>query len=131
MPADSIIDAACNFFRCFIGEDLFDSRLDFVVREWARRDPAVRSLIDEADANRLAAVTKMYQRFGYADAAADARARVLYFMQLGYHALDVQETIELRMGRLPQFLECFTGETATPKTVEDFAKFAFGQVGKT
>ncbi|SHH36478.1 transcriptional regulator, TetR family [Cognatiyoonia sediminum] len=127
LPADTIVDAACNFFRCFVDESLFDSRLDFAVREWARRDMSVRDRIDQADARRLAAITAMYARHGFAPDAADARARVLYFMQLGYHALDVRETMETRMARLPQFLECFTGVVPTDEVIVEFSKFAMAQ----
>ncbi len=127
VPADTIVEAACNFFRCFVDESLFDSRLDFAVREWARRDMSVRDRIDQADARRLAAITAMYARHGFAPDAADARARVLYFMQLGYHALDVRETMETRMARLPQFLECFTGVRPTDEVIAEFSKFAMAQ----
>ena len=127
LPADTIVKAACNFFRCFVDESLFDSRLDFAVREWARRDMSVRDRIDQADARRLAAITAMYARHGFAPDAADARARVLYFMQLGYHALDVRETMETRMARLPQFLECFTGVKPTDDVIAEFSKFAMAQ----
>lgn len=130
MPADTIVGAACNFFRCFVDESLFDSRLDFAVREWARRDASVRARIDQADERRLAAITAMYARHGFDSPSADARARVLYFMQLGYHALDVRETMETRMGRLPMFLECFTGQVPTVEAVTAFSEFAMSKGAK-
>ena len=131
LPANTIVEAACNFFRCFVDESLFDSRLDFAVREWARRDRSVRARIDQADAQRLSAITAMYTRHGFAPDAADARARVLYFMQLGYHALDVRETMETRMARLPQFLQCFTGVQPTDEVIAEFSKFAMAQEAAT
>ena len=109
LPAETITKSVCNFFLCFVDPNLFDQGLDFAVREWARRDPAVRARIDEADARRLDAVIAMYARHGYAPGDADTRARILYYMQLGYHALDVREPVETRIGRIEGYLHGFTG----------------------
>lgn len=127
MEAADVTEAACNFFRCFVDDSLFDTRLDFAVREWARRDPKVRTRIDAADKARLNAIMDMYVRMGYAAPEADARARVLYFMQLGYHALDVRETMQTRVRRVPAFLECFTGVEPSEAAVREFTQFAMAQ----
>ncbi len=110
LPADNITQVACNFFRCFIDPARFDSGLDFAVREWSRRDPAVRALVDQADQTRIAAVVAAFERQGYTPADADARGRILYFMQLGYHALEVREDAATRMSRLEPYLRGFTGQ---------------------
>jgi len=123
-PANTIAEALCNFFRCFVDPELFDQGLDFAVREWSRRDAAVRKRIDNADRQRLDAITDMFKRFGYDDPDADTRARILYFMQLGYHALEVREPMTERMKRLQGYLEGFTGKRADPAEFEAFKKFA-------
>ena len=120
LPADGIGQAVCNFFECFVDTRLFDPGLDFAVREWSRRDPQVRAKIDAADATRLAAITGLFLRHAYDPHEADARARILYFMQLGYHALDVSETLEVRMGRIEGYLKGFTGEAPTAKVLAEF-----------
>jgi AcrR family transcriptional regulator len=125
-PAASITEAVCNFFRCFLDPDLFDRGLDFAIREWSRRDGAVRQRIDAADATRLKAVAAMFERFGYSDYEADTRARILYFMQLGYHALEVRETMDARMARLEGYLRGFTGTEPDAKAVADFRAFVNG-----
>jgi AcrR family transcriptional regulator len=116
MRADTITAAVCNFFRCFLDPGLFDQGLDFAVREWARRDGQVRKRIDNADDARIAAITGMYARHGYSPYDADTRARVLYFMQLGYHALDQTESMALRLSRIEGYLRAFTG--TEPRTEE-------------
>jgi AcrR family transcriptional regulator len=126
-PAADITDAVCNFFRCFIDEGLFDQGLDFAVREWSRRDKAVRKLIDAADAARIASITAMFQRFGYDAQDADARARILYFMQLGYHALEVREPMDLRMSRLEPYLKGFIGCDPDPHAMAEFRAFALSR----
>ena len=123
-PAANITEALCNFFRCFVDAAQFDTGLDFAIREWSRRDAAVRKLVDKADQTRLQAVTQMYTRHGYKPQDADARARILYYMQLGYHALEVKEDMQTRMSRVAAYIEGFTGQPADPAALEDFAKFA-------
>jgi AcrR family transcriptional regulator len=122
-PAASITEAVCNFFRCFMDTDLFDQGLDFAIREWSRRDGGVRQRIDAADAARLRAVSAMFERFGYPADDADTRGRILYFMQLGYHALELRETMEARMGRLEGYLRGFTGTEPDAKAVAEFRAF--------
>lgn len=123
-PSANITAALCNFFRCFVDVSQFDTGLDFAVREWARRDAAVRALVDDADDARLGAVTGMYLRHGYDPTDADARARILYYMQLGYHALDVTEPMDLRMSRVEPYILGFTGQPADPVALAEFAAFA-------
>lgn len=125
-PAGTISAAVCNFFRCFLDPDLFDRGLDFAIREWSRRDGAVRQRIDGADARRLKAVTAMFERFGYSEYDADIRARILYFMQLGYHALEVREPMEARLARLEGYLRGFTGVEPEAEVVAEFRAFVEG-----
>ena len=122
--AGCLNEAACNFFRCFIDPALFDRGLDFAVRAWARQDADVRLRIDTADATRLEALEAMFMRHGCDAAEADWRARMIYFMQLGYHALEVQETMAVRMSRLPGYLEGFTGRVPPQAVIDDFTVFA-------
>ena len=128
-PATSFTGAVLNFFRCFVDRGLFDQRLDFAVREWARRDGSVRRVIDRADDTRLAALAAMFRRHGYPDAEADARARILYFMQLGYHALDQNEPMRIRMSRLEGYLLGFTGRSPEPEEMAVFRAWAIAQGG--
>jgi len=101
--------ALCNFFECFVNPAIFDTRLDFAVREWARRDTGLRARIDAADDERMQAIKAMYQRHGYDEIDADARGRILYFMQLGYHALRESEPMAERMSRMVPYMRGFLG----------------------
>lgn len=120
LPSESICAAVCNFFRCFVQPDIFDQGLDFAVREWSRRDVSVRARIDAADQARLVAVTRMFERHEYAPEDAEVRARILYFMQLGYHALDVAEPMAERASRVRGYLTGFTGQPPLDHVVEQF-----------
>jgi len=124
MPAAEINAAVCNFFRCFVDPQLFDRGLDFAVREWARRDRSVNQLIESADRARLVAITEMFIRHNYTVDDADVRARILYFMQIGYHAVEMHENIEERLSRVQGFLKGFTGQDPTPELLAAFRSYA-------
>ena len=123
MPSANISEAVCNFFRCFVDTTKFDRGLDFAIREWSRRDATLRARLDEADRKRIAGVTASFARHGYGPRDADARARILYFMQLGYHALEVREDMVTRMSRLEPYLRGFTGQEPDPDAVRSFLRF--------
>ncbi|MEM6565955.1 MAG: TetR/AcrR family transcriptional regulator [Pseudomonadota bacterium] len=124
-PANNITQALCHFFECFVDGVLFDQGLDFAVREWSRRDPQVRTKIDAADTARISAVIRMFERHGYSERDSDGRARILYFMQLGYHALEVKESMETRMSRLEPYVRGFSGQDVDITALEDFKSRAF------
>lgn len=123
-PAVTITAAVCNLFRCWVDPRLFDHRLDFAVREWARRSAAVRGVIDRSDAQRVEAIRAMFERHGFAPAEAEVRARILYYMQIGYYALEVDEPTEERMARGRHYVLGFTGQRPRPGEVEALAAFA-------
>lgn len=123
-PANGIIEALNNFFGCMVDPAGFDARLDFAVREWARRNSGVRAVIDRGDTARHAAIAAMFVRHGYAPEEADIRARVLYYQQIGYYALELAETLEERLTRVAGYLYCFSGVHPDPADVEAFSAFA-------
>lgn len=122
-PAETIIMGVMNVFECWADERLFDPRLDFAVREWARRSADVRRMIDQADDDRLTAIRDMYRRHGYDDEDAFIRARVLYYMQIGYYVLDLKEPVEARVSHLAAYLRSFTGLEPSEADVAHFMRF--------
>ncbi|TPI58160.1 TetR/AcrR family transcriptional regulator [Mesorhizobium sp. B3-1-3] len=122
-PAETIIMGVMNVFECWADERLFDPRLDFAVREWARRAADVRRMIDQADDERLSAIRDMYRRHGYDGEDAFIRARVLYYMQIGYYVLDLKEPVEARVSHLAAYLRSFTGQEPTEADVAHFMRF--------
>ncbi|TPL54326.1 TetR/AcrR family transcriptional regulator [Mesorhizobium sp. B2-4-6] len=122
-PAATIIGGVMNVFECWADESLFDPRFDFAVREWARRSAEVRRIIDMADDERLGAICDLYLRHGYSEEDALIRARVLYYMQIGYYVLDVKEPAETRLGHLAAYLRSFTGQEPSDADVAHFSTF--------
>ncbi|PUB16271.1 TetR/AcrR family transcriptional regulator [Yoonia sediminilitoris] len=117
-PADSINLALVNLFACWIDGGQFDTQLDFAVRDWARRDGTVRQAVDVSDQTRIAALTAMFTRFDYPPAEAKIRARIVYFTQIGYDALDQRETNFERAQSGPDYLFCMTGHEPTPRETQ-------------
>jgi AcrR family transcriptional regulator len=123
-PATTVNEAVCNVFRCWVNSAIFSARLDFAVREWARRSVRVRKALDHSDRVRTQAVKALFVRFGYEDEDAFVRARVLYYMQIGYYALDLREPIETRLDLTPHYLKAFTGVEPNPAEIDAFRAYA-------
>ncbi|MEM7630678.1 MAG: TetR/AcrR family transcriptional regulator [Pseudomonadota bacterium] len=125
-PAATITEACCNIFRCNIDTRLYDQQLDFAIRDWARRSDTVRAILSDSDAQRVAALTQMFVRHGYAERNATARARVIYYMQMGYEDARLGETLEERLRLVPDYLLSFTGQHASTEEIEAFNAYARG-----
>lgn len=123
-PAPTVTQAVINVFECWVDEALFDQRLDFAIRAWARQSGAVRHIIDEADDARVAAIRDMFVRHGYTAQDAFVRARVLYYMQIGYYALELSEPLESRLALLPDYLRSFTGREPVAAEMAAFIDYA-------
>jgi AcrR family transcriptional regulator len=125
-PAATVNQAVCNVFRSWVNPAIFSPRLDFAVREWARRSAHVRKALDRSDRVRTEALKALFVRFGYEDEDAFVRARVLYYMQIGYYALDLRETLETRLNLTPRYLKAFTGVDPNQAEIAAFCAYAMG-----
>src|SRR5271166_7002381 len=123
-PAATVNEAVCNVFRCWVNPAIFSPRLDFAVREWARRSASVRKALDRSDRVRTEALKALFVRFGYEEEDALVRARVLYYMQIGYYALDLKEPIETRLNLTPHYLKAFTGLAPSEAEVDALRAYA-------
>ena len=88
------------------------------------RSRGVRKALDRSDRVRTEALKAMFVRFGYEDEDALVRARVLYYMQIGYYALDLDEPIEARLNLTPHYLKAFTGAAPSEAEVVAFRAYA-------
>lgn len=130
LPAATITEGVCNLFRCFVDDAIFNARLDAAVRAWSRRSGAVRSVVDQSDAARLAAIEAMFARHGYDPGEAEIRARILYYMQIGYYALELNEALEERLARVPGYLLGFTGQQPRPEEVAALLDYSRSRAGR-
>ena len=129
-PASNITKAVLAVFECWVDIKLFDPNLDIAIRYWGRRDPRVRSIVEQADQQRMDALTRMFERYGIAHEEALVRARVLYFTQIGHYTLEVREPLEMRLSHLRSYLLTFIGVEPDPKEMEAFVQFSREREGR-
>lgn len=118
--AETISEATLNLIAVFQDQDLFEPQLDFAVRGWAHQSDAVMARVNLADDRRLAAIREMFERFGFATEEADVRARTVYLTQIGYISMQVQESAETRMARVPGYVKTFCGRAPTASELARF-----------
>lgn len=119
-PAADIASAVLNLFECWTARSKFDPRLDFAMREWSRRDPLLRQTLHGEDAACVDAIGAMFRRFGFADTEAFVRARIVYFTQIGYYAVEPGDSEAQRAFLTNEYLQAFTGTSAAAETVTAF-----------
>ncbi|SAK80930.1 Bacterial regulatory proteins, tetR family [Caballeronia temeraria] len=107
--ADSVCEAMLNVFDCWFDDTIFDSRFEAAMRSWAQQSPEIAEQMARDDALRIAALTALFARFGYEPRVADVRARVAYYTQAGYVSTKPEEDLAVRMSRIPEYVEVFTG----------------------
>jgi len=116
----SLHQGILNFFETTIDEHRFDPRLDLAIREWSRRSNRIREMLDVEDNLRIDALKHFYKRFDFDNNEALIRARVLYYSQIGFYALEVHEPMEVRLSYTETYYRCFTGKNIPSTEVERF-----------
>jgi len=93
----------------WVDEKEYDPKWDGAVRDWARTSDAVRKAVQAVDQKRIAVLEQIFNDMGYAGKEAHIRARVMYYHQVGYYALGVQESLKERRALLPYYQRVLTG----------------------
>ena len=118
--AGSLDRGVLSFFAVWTNSDNFNSPLEQAVRDWARLDGRVLKVVRNEDANRIAVIAALFERFDYLPQEAVVRARVLYFAQVGYFAMNPEEAMEERMLMLDEYFFAFTGKVLDPTVGSSF-----------
>ncbi|MFT4133663.1 TetR/AcrR family transcriptional regulator [Labrys sp. (in: a-proteobacteria)] len=118
--AESIAEAMLNVNDCWIDKSLFDAQFEFAVRSWALESSDILAEVRTADQIRLEALAQMFTRFGYTAITADVRARTTYLTQIGYISMQTQEDVGVRMKRIPEYVEIFTGVRPEQRELDRF-----------
>lgn len=128
--ADSLDRGVLSFFAVWTNLDTFNAPLEQSVRDWARLDRHVLKVVRGEDASRIAVIAALFERYGFLPREAEVRARVLYFAQVGYLAMNPEEAIEERMSMLDDYYFAFTGKTLGAEVGSSFRRdwVAFGKI---
>ena len=119
---DSLSEGILSFFSLWVDGTQFSPALEQAVRDWARLDRHVLKEVCAQDDRRIAAIARLYSRFGFARSEANVRARVLYFAQIGYFAMHKEESMEERMSMLELYYFSFTGQELEKSAAKVFLK---------
>ncbi|WP_018236298.1 TetR/AcrR family transcriptional regulator [Ensifer sp. BR816] len=119
--AETVAEAMLNVFDCWLDSRLFDSQFEFAVRSWALQSPEILREVQSADQQRLDALSRMFLRFGYDAPHADVRARTIYLVQIGYISMQTTEDVSVRMKRIPEYVEIFTGQVPEQRELDRFS----------
>ncbi len=118
--AETINEAIFNMFDCWLDREIFDSDLDLAIRNWAASDRQVALKVEQADQERVEALIRMFQRFGFGQDAAFTRAHTVYYTQIGYISMMVQDEPGERLARMPAYAEVYTGQKPTQREITRF-----------
>lgn len=89
----------------------FDPRFDNAIRDWAHSTPKTAAILREVEVFRIDQLTGIFRAIGFEGKAAVMRARVTYFHQVGYNAMQITETLEERLVNIPYYAEILTERT--------------------
>jgi len=98
-----------NFVDVWVKERDFDPAYDNAMRDWARKSPHVKKLLHRADEVRMGALRSIFDAMGYEPLEAEIRARVTYYHQVGYYALQIREPPQTRRKLFATYLKVLSG----------------------
>jgi AcrR family transcriptional regulator len=93
------------FINIWVAEDGYSSAYDAAVRDWARTSDEVRTAVHLIDAFRVSLLRGIFEGLGYDPDRAEIRARITYFHQVGFYALDLRDDEETRLRLRPLYFE--------------------------
>lgn len=111
--AVTIAEAMLNVNDCWITPSLFDSRMEFAIRTWALTDRGLADVLAGVDEVRIQALTAMFETFLFPSQEARIRAQTVYLTQVGYISMRTEESLDLRLQRIPDYVLIFTGTAPT------------------
>ncbi len=106
---DAPLETLVRFVMTLIREESYSPALDAAIRDWARSSDTVRRAVELVDNRRIMLLAKLFQALDYDAEEAFIRARIIYFHQVGYYAMDVRENAEQRLRYLPVYFRQLTG----------------------
>lgn len=93
----------------FIEEKQFSPAYDAAMREWGRSSRRVATIVRRVDDERIDALRALFAEVGYSRDEAFIRARITYFHQLGYYAMEVHESTQARLEMSALYYKVLTG----------------------
>lgn len=96
------------YVRVLVLEDDFDPRYDNAIRDWAHTSARTAEVLRDIEGLRIEQLRTVFEAMGFTGRSALIRARVTYFHQVGYNAMQITETPEERLSNIPYYAEILT-----------------------
>jgi AcrR family transcriptional regulator len=93
------------FLNVWVSEEGYSSAYDAAMRNWARTSEEVRRTVHAVDLLRISLLQGIFEDLGYDGDRAAVRARITYFHQVGYYALDLRDDEPTRLKLRPLYVE--------------------------
>jgi AcrR family transcriptional regulator len=111
-PGRSGVEEYLAMTNLWIDENEYDPKWDGAVRDWARTSQTVRKVVQAVDQKRIDVLERIFNDMGYTGKEAHVRARVMYYHQVGYYAMGVDESQKERRALIPYYQKVLTGRDA-------------------
>jgi AcrR family transcriptional regulator len=97
------------FAGLWIRETEFVPAYDTAVRDWARVSRDAAAAVRRVDERRIEVLHRIFKDLGFVEPEALVRARITYFHQVGYYAIDMHEERGRRRELAPVYLQVLSG----------------------
>ncbi len=118
--AGSLTEGVLSLFYIWVHDERFSNNLDQAIRNWARNDDAVGDAMRREDDNRVEAIARFFRQHDYDEDDAFVRARVIYFTQVAYYALHIEESMTARLNLTEHYFRTFTGRELDIEKAAEF-----------
>jgi AcrR family transcriptional regulator len=108
-PGRNGIEEYLAMTNLWVDENEYDPKWDGAVRDWARTSQTVRKVVQAVDQQRIDVLERIFSDMGYTGKEAHVRARIMYYHQVGYYAMGVQESQKERRALIPYYQKVLTG----------------------
>jgi AcrR family transcriptional regulator len=97
-----------SYVRVLVLDNTFDPRYDNAIRDWAHHCETTAAVLRDVEVFRIEQLRGVFEALGFGGRAALIRARVTYFHQTGYNAMQIRESLDERLGNIPYYTEILT-----------------------
>lgn len=97
------------FASLWVNETDFVPAYDTAVRDWARTSREAAIAVQRVDQRRIDILHRIFLDMGFEEPEALVRARICYFHQVGYYAVDLPELRDRRLALVPIYLQVLSG----------------------
>jgi len=93
----------------WLAETDYSPAFDTAVRDWARSSSVAATVVTRVDERRIGILHRIFKDLGFGEPEALVRARVAYFHQVGYYALEFKEERKRRLTLAPYYMSVLSG----------------------